>query len=129
MAEATNYQCPNCQGRLFYDGEIGKLKCEFCESTFTPQEVEDLYAQRQAKADAKAAGDRMQANAQAEQSALQERSAQAMQAAYDQAIAAGLQVERAARDVQVPERWIVCVLAMDGICRGGDGERAVGDGD
>ena len=90
MAEATNYQCPNCQGRLFYDGEIGKLKCEFCESTFTPQEVEDLYAQRQAKADAKAAGDRMQANAQAEQSALQERSAQAMQAAYDQAIAAGL---------------------------------------
>jgi len=90
VAEATNYQCPNCQGRLFYDGEIGKLKCEFCESTFTPQEVEDLYAQRQAKADAKAAGDRMQANAQVEQSALQERSAQAMQAAYDQAIAAGL---------------------------------------
>ncbi len=64
MAEATNYQCPNCNGRLFYNGELGQLQCEFCESTFSPQEVEALYAQKQAKADEKAAGDRAQHAAQ-----------------------------------------------------------------
>ncbi len=58
MAETTNYQCPSCGGRLRWNGEIGKLQCEFCESEFTAEEVEALYAQRQAKADAKAAGDR-----------------------------------------------------------------------
>ena len=58
MAESTNYQCPNCNGRLRFNGELGKLQCEFCESTFTPAEVEAIYAERQAKADAKAAGDR-----------------------------------------------------------------------
>lgn len=58
MAETTNYQCPNCNGRLHYNGAIGKLQCEFCESTFTNEEVEALYGQKQAAADAKAAGDR-----------------------------------------------------------------------
>ena len=52
MAETTNYQCPNCNGRMYFDGKLGLLKCEFCESTFTPQQVEEIYAQRQAKADA-----------------------------------------------------------------------------
>ena len=55
MAETTTYQCPNCSGRLSYDGAIGRLRCEFCESTFTPEEVEAIFAERQAKADAKAA--------------------------------------------------------------------------
>lgn len=58
MAETTNYQCPNCNGRLSYNGAIGKLQCEFCESTFTNEEVEALYAAKQAAADVKAAGDR-----------------------------------------------------------------------
>ncbi|MBR3181291.1 MAG: hypothetical protein IKF56_01395 [Eggerthellaceae bacterium] len=58
MAETTNYQCPNCNGRLHYNGSIGKLQCEFCGSAFTNEEVEVLYAQKQAAADAKAAGDR-----------------------------------------------------------------------
>lgn len=58
MAETTNYQCPNCNGRLSFDGSVGKLKCEFCESEFTPEEVEAIYAERQAKADGRAAGDR-----------------------------------------------------------------------
>lgn len=60
MAETTNYQCPNCNGRLSWNGEIGKLQCEFCESIFTNEEVGALYAQRQAQADAKAAGNRAQ---------------------------------------------------------------------
>lgn len=58
MAEATNYQCPNCQGRLSFDGDSGQLKCEFCESAFSPQDIEELYAQKQAQADEKVAGDR-----------------------------------------------------------------------
>ena len=58
VAETTTYQCPNCNGRLSYAGDIGKLKCEFCESEFTPAEVEAIYAQRQAASDAAAAKDR-----------------------------------------------------------------------
>ena len=54
MAETTTYQCPNCNGRLIFDGSIGKLRCEFCESEFTTAEVEALYAEKQAQADAKA---------------------------------------------------------------------------
>ncbi|MBO7675008.1 MAG: hypothetical protein J6S63_08360 [Atopobiaceae bacterium] len=55
MAETTNYQCPNCGGQLAYVGATGMLHCEFCESDFTPQQVEQIYAERQAKADARAA--------------------------------------------------------------------------
>lgn len=60
MAETTNYQCPSCGGRLRFDGELGQLQCEFCESTYSPAEIEALYAQKQAQADAKVAGDRAQ---------------------------------------------------------------------
>ena len=54
MAETTTYQCPNCNGRLRFAGDLGKLKCEFCESEFTPEEVERIFAERQEKADAAA---------------------------------------------------------------------------
>ena len=54
LAETTTYQCPNCNGRLLFNSELGKLKCEFCDSVFTPEEVEAIYAERQANADAKA---------------------------------------------------------------------------
>ncbi|MBR3327985.1 MAG: hypothetical protein IKG22_11760 [Atopobiaceae bacterium] len=55
MAETTNYQCPNCGGQLAFVGTTGMLHCEFCESDFTPEQVEQIYAERQAKADARAA--------------------------------------------------------------------------
>ncbi|MBO4352733.1 MAG: hypothetical protein J5818_04480, partial [Eggerthellaceae bacterium] len=58
MANTTTYQCPNCNGRLVFDGSEGKLRCEFCSSLFTPQEVEELYAAKQEQADAKVSGDR-----------------------------------------------------------------------
>ena len=61
MAETTTYQCPNCNGKLHFDGDIGKLKCGYCESEFTAEEVERIFAERQAKADAKAASDRAKA--------------------------------------------------------------------
>ena len=64
MAETTNYQCPNCGGALRYDGRLGKLCCDFCDSTFTVAEVERFYAERQQAADAQA-----QAGAQREEQA------------------------------------------------------------
>ena len=55
----TTYQCPSCNGRLFFNGNVGKLQCEFCDSTYTVEEVERLYAQKQAQADSKAAAGRL----------------------------------------------------------------------
>jgi uncharacterized Zn finger protein (UPF0148 family) len=52
--QTVNYQCPACGGTLFFDGTIGKLRCEFCDSTFTAAEVEAAYAERQASSDAAA---------------------------------------------------------------------------
>lgn len=51
MAEqAVNYQCPACTGPLRFDGKTGKLKCDYCGSTFTTQEIEKLYAEKNAAA-------------------------------------------------------------------------------
>ena len=55
MAETTNYQCPSCGGQLAFVGSTGMLHCEFCDSDFTPEQVEQIYAERQAKSDARAA--------------------------------------------------------------------------
>ena len=60
-AQITNYQCPSCTGPLHYDGTIGKLRCDYCGSTFTVQEIEALYADKVEQA--------QQAAAQAAQSA------------------------------------------------------------
>lgn len=46
MAEQiTNYQCPNCGGPLAFDSESQKLKCDYCDSLFTPAEVDAYYQQ------------------------------------------------------------------------------------
>ena len=98
MAETTNYQCPNCNGRLFYSGESGKLQCEFCESQFTPAEIEALYAEKQAKADDKVAGDR-QREAAAElgidTSSMSSAQQSSAIAAFDNAIRSGATQEQA----------------------------------
>ena len=57
----TTYQCPHCNGRLFFNGTVGKLQCEFCDSTYTVEEIERLYAEKQAQADSKAAAERLKA--------------------------------------------------------------------
>ena len=61
MAETTTYQCPSCNGKLHFDGAAGQLRCEFCDSLFPVEQIEQLYAQKQAAADAKAASDRLRA--------------------------------------------------------------------
>lgn len=49
-SEVTNYQCPACTAPLRFDGESGKLVCDFCGSSYSVKEVEELYAQKDAAA-------------------------------------------------------------------------------
>ena len=39
MSETTNYQCPHCLGPLHFSSQTGKLQCEYCGSSFTPEEL------------------------------------------------------------------------------------------
>ena len=99
MAEKTTaYQCPACTGPLHFDGKIGKLKCDYCGSTYTAEEVEAIYAEKNktaAEADKKAqekadAADAAAAQAAAEASAAQAgEGASAAQAAGDAGAASG----------------------------------------
>lgn len=49
--QVTNYQCPACTGPLRFDAGTGKLKCDYCGSFFTTQEIEKLYADKNAAAE------------------------------------------------------------------------------
>ena len=43
MAEQlSNYKCPNCGGPLRFDPETQKLKCEYCDSLFTQEDVDEI---------------------------------------------------------------------------------------
>ncbi|KIR02822.1 Primosomal protein N' (replication factor Y) - superfamily II helicase [Lachnospiraceae bacterium TWA4] len=37
------YKCPACAGVLHFDPVAGKLKCDFCDSTYTTDEIEKFY--------------------------------------------------------------------------------------
>ena len=50
----TNYKCPACTGPIHFNGATGKLECEFCGSSYTAEEIEQRYAEKNAAADAKA---------------------------------------------------------------------------
>lgn len=51
MAEqVTNYQCPACTGPLHFDGASGKLLCDYCGSSYTVEDMEALYAEKDEKA-------------------------------------------------------------------------------
>ena len=45
-SEITNYQCPACTAPLRFDGESGKLQCDFCGSAYEVSEIETLYAEK-----------------------------------------------------------------------------------
>lgn len=49
--QITNYQCPACTGPLHFDEQTGKLQCDYCESSFTVEEVEALFAEKNADAE------------------------------------------------------------------------------
>lgn len=47
----TNYQCPSCTGPMHFSASTGKLECEYCESSFTVEEIEAIYAAKVEKAE------------------------------------------------------------------------------
>lgn len=46
--EMTNYQCPACTAPLHFVGASGKLECDYCGGSYTVEEVERLYAEKEA---------------------------------------------------------------------------------
>ena len=48
--QLTNYKCPACTGPLHFSSATGKLECDYCGSSFTPEEIEALYAQQEESA-------------------------------------------------------------------------------
>lgn len=42
-AQITNFKCPSCTGPLRFDGETGRVVCDYCGGSFTVQEIEALY--------------------------------------------------------------------------------------
>ena len=46
--EASEYKCPNCGADLKFDPTIQKLGCEYCDSSFTIEEVKQIYAELEA---------------------------------------------------------------------------------
>lgn len=48
--QITNYQCPSCTGPLQFSPDTGKLECEFCCSSFSIPEIEELFAEQNRKA-------------------------------------------------------------------------------
>ena len=49
--QVTNYQCPACTAPLQFVGESGRLECEYCNSTYSVEEIEQLYAAKNAAAE------------------------------------------------------------------------------
>lgn len=41
----VNYQCPNCSAGLSFDSKTQKMVCEFCDSSFTVEELEKIKEQ------------------------------------------------------------------------------------
>lgn len=44
--QISNYQCPACTGPLRFDGKTGRLQCDYCGSSFSVQEIEALYREK-----------------------------------------------------------------------------------
>lgn len=53
--QTTNYQCPACTGPLKFSAKSGKLECEYCDSSFEVKDIEQYYAEKEARAAAEAA--------------------------------------------------------------------------
>ena len=47
MAQNTvNYKCPSCGGPLHFDSASGKLKCDYCLSSYSPDEIAKMYGDK-----------------------------------------------------------------------------------
>ena len=45
--DASEYKCPNCNADLKFDPATQKLTCEYCESSFTIDEIKQIYAEQE----------------------------------------------------------------------------------
>lgn len=46
--EASEYKCPNCGADLKFDPATQNLACEYCDSSFTMEEIKQIYAELEA---------------------------------------------------------------------------------
>ena len=49
QTEVTNFPCPACNAPLQYSEKTGKLQCEYCDSSFTIEEMDALYRDKENK--------------------------------------------------------------------------------
>lgn len=49
--EAMSYECINCGGPLQFNAEKGAFYCQYCRGTFSEKDIQDHYAEENAKAD------------------------------------------------------------------------------
>ena len=62
--QLTNYQCPNCNGPLKFDPVSSKLKCDSCGSTFTVDEIDKVFFEKNQEAISVDAEKKQQENAE-----------------------------------------------------------------
>lgn len=46
----NNYKCPACTGPMHFDGNTGRIVCDYCDSSFTTEEIEAQVLKEQEKA-------------------------------------------------------------------------------
>lgn len=47
VKEAVEYSCPNCSAELTFDIATQKLSCQYCGSSFTKEEIEDNFPEKE----------------------------------------------------------------------------------
>ena len=48
--QVTSYICPNCGGPVHFDAATGRVKCDYCDSIFTIEEVKKFYEEKNRRA-------------------------------------------------------------------------------
>lgn len=49
-SQVTNYKCPACGGPLQFDSKEQKLKCDYCNSFYTTEDIEKLFKEKNEEA-------------------------------------------------------------------------------
>ena len=50
-SEVTNYQCPSCTAPMHFSESSGRLECDYCGSSFSVEDVQTMYAAKNAQAE------------------------------------------------------------------------------